>query len=55
MLTINTEDTATQEAIETVKNYILNTTKAKAISFTQDSVETSIEQSNEQWNASVKI
>ena len=55
MLTINAEDAAAQAAIETVKNYILNTTKAKAITFTQDSVETSITQSDEQWNASVKI
>ena len=37
------------------KNYILNITKAKTISFTKEQTETSIKQDGEQWHAAVKI
>lgn len=52
MLTISTQN---PEAIQSVENYITSITKAKAISYTTDPVETSITQTGETWSAHVAL
>lgn len=54
-IVISCEDKSNQQAIEAVQNYVLNITKAKTLSFTNEPTETSINQDGEQWHVAVKI